>query len=592
MQKTHPERAGNPAPDSAFTAADFGASSYTGWLHDRMQANVEKRLLQVDLDMLLAPFENRPGSQWWAGEHAGKFLHAATLAWRFTGRDDLRQRMDYAARKLIDAQLADGYLGTYEEKDRFAEGDGLDWNGPVWDVWTHKYCLIGLLSYFRSTGEDSALAASRRAADLLYETFVTGKRPMRLASAHVGMAATSVLEPIAVLYQLTGDERYLEFCHYLVRSWEDEDNPCTWKYEDGCQLLSSLLEHGNVHRTANRKAYEMLSNLVGLLELYRVDPDARYLTACQNAWADIVSKRRYVTGTTSYYEQFTPAYRLPPGEAVGEGCVTVTWMQLNIHLLELTGDVGYADELERTIYNALPAAQSPLTGAVAYFVPLVGRRHFGSHDKGAPPISCCSSSIPRGLALIPATAAGTLNGKPALLQYIPGRHALLENLTLVVRGDYPESGNLEIEVEVPHTTRLALLLRVPEWADDFLATVNGESCSPAGDRWLEIERDWSPGDTVQLKIPLPIRSVPDGDQSRQSIAFMRGPQVLVATAASGDADSRDTSEWRGLGPYTCKCPQGGVEKEFRLWGFADAGQNMQEYTAIQDGIKPGEAVAE
>ena len=61
----------------------------------------------------------------------------------------------------------------------------------------------------------------------------------------------------------------------------------------------------------------MLSNLVGLLELYRVDPDSRFLTACENAWRDIVAKRRYITGTTSYFEQFTPDHRLPSGLAVG-----------------------------------------------------------------------------------------------------------------------------------------------------------------------------------------------------------------------------------------------------------------------------------
>ena len=69
--------------------------------------------------------------------------------------------------------------------------------GPIWDVWTHKYNPIGLLSYYRVTGDKKALEASKRAADLMYETFVAKKRSMRLAGAHMGMAATSVLEPIS-----------------------------------------------------------------------------------------------------------------------------------------------------------------------------------------------------------------------------------------------------------------------------------------------------------------------------------------------------------------------------------------------------------
>ena len=38
---------------------------------------------------------------------------------------------------LIASQLPDGYLGTYTDDQRWTS----------WDVWVHKYNLIGLLSY-------------------------------------------------------------------------------------------------------------------------------------------------------------------------------------------------------------------------------------------------------------------------------------------------------------------------------------------------------------------------------------------------------------------------------------------------------------
>jgi len=577
----------------AFVSADFAETSYAGWIHDRMQINVEKRLLQLDLDTILDPYANRPGSQWWAGEHVGKYLHAATYAWRFTGDQGLKQRLDYAVNTLVGTQLPNGYLGTYEETAQFFEGDGIGWDGPIWDVWTHKYNLIGLLTYFRATGEVQALNASKRAADLMYENFVVRKRSMRLASAHMGMAATSVLEPIAILYRLTGEQRYLDFCHHIVESWEDENDPLTWKYEDGCQLLTSLLAHGSVYRTANRKAYEMLSNLVGLLELYRVDPDERFLTACKNAWQDIVTQRLYIIGTASYYEQFTPDHRLPSGRAVGEGCVTVTWLQLNTHLLELTGEVQYADELERTTHNALLAAQSPHTGEITYFVPLIGQKGYNDHDRHlTPAISCCSSSIPRGIAMIPMFTSGTLKGKPALLQYIPGRHALRyiaggrhTNVVLCVRGDYPHTGGLEIEVELETATRFPLVLRVPAWAEGFEATVDGTVYEPSQDRLLEIERTWSPGDMVHVKIPLQVRIVPDGDKTTESVAFVRGPQVLASDTAIEASDGIPEKGWWGDTLYTCTVKQDGIEKEFQLVNFADAGQHKEEYAVLHEGIE-------
>ena len=573
-----------------FEPANLRDTQYNGWIAERMQINVEKRLLTLDLDMILEPFENRPGKQWWSGEHIGKYLHAATYAWWFTGDDRLMTRMDRAVKRLIDSQLPNGYLGTYKEDDQFGQGDGLGWDFPVWDVWTHKYNLIGLLTYYEATEYESALEASMRAADLMYSLYVVQNRSLRLASAHMGMAATSVLEPIAMLYRLTGEPRYLKFCNRIVDAWEDESDPETWMYDDGCHLLNSLLEHGNVYKTANRKAYEMLSNLVGLLEFYRLNPDERFLIACKKAWDDIVSKRLYITGTASYHEQFTPNHRLPSGQALGEGCVTVTWLQLTRHLLELTGESQYADELERTIYNALPAAQSPLTGEVTYFSPLIGKKHYNGHDeKMDPAISCCSSSIPRGLAMIPTFASGTLNGKPTLLQYIPGKHVLnlaQQTVTLHVTGDYPQTGDFEIEVEIDEAMQFPIILRVPTWATKFEATIDGTTYTPKDSRMIEIERNWSSGDKIEVTIPLEIRRVTDGDKTTESIAFVRGPQVLATDTAVNAEGSIPKSDWWGETIYTEIAKQNGVDKEFKLVTFADAGQNKEEYAALQNGIEP------
>ena len=578
----------------AFKPSDLLNTRYEGWIADRMEINIEKRLLKLDLDMIVEPFVNRPGKQWWAGEHVGKYLHAATHAWRFTQDERLASDMKSVVQRLIDTQLSNGYLGTYNKSDQFAQGDGLNWDGPIWDVWTHKYNLIGLLSYYKTMSYEPALDACRRMADLMNELFVVQNRSLRLASAHMGMAATSVLEPIAILYQITGEQRYLGFCHAIVNAWEDESNPETWMYEDGCQLLRSLLEHGNVYKTANRKAYEMLSNLVGLIELYRVDSDQRYLIACINAWNDIATRRLYITGTTSYFEQFNQDDRLPPGLAVGEGCVTVTWLQLTHHLLQLTGEVQYADELERTIYNALPAAQSPLTGEVSYFSPLLGHKDFNGQDiKLHPPISCCSSSIPRGLALSPFFASGTLNDKPALLQYIPGTHALVygrgdeqKSVSLHIHGDYPHNSEFEIEVEPEQDSYFAIILRVPVWATNFRAMVGDRTYLPASNRLLEIERDWSKGDKVRVSIPLEVRQVPDGDKTTQSIAFVRGPQVLATDTAIESCDGALGSDWWGDALYSSVVVQDGVEKTLHLVTFADAGQNKEDYAVLHDGIQP------
>jgi DUF1680 family protein len=231
----------------------------SGYLHERMIGNEKNWLLKRPEDALLGGFQHRPGSHPWIGEHVGKWLHASCLAWSYTGDPELRKKMDRVVKALLAAQEPDGYLGTYTKDERWTS----------WDVWVHKYCLIGLMSYYEFTGDKAALRGAQGIGDLLTATFGPDKRDIIASGTHVGMAATSVMEPMMYLYNATSDKKYLDFCEYLVKAYDQPHGP---------KIISSLLEKRSVHETANGKAYEMMSNLVGLCELYRFTGNEKYLS--------------------------------------------------------------------------------------------------------------------------------------------------------------------------------------------------------------------------------------------------------------------------------------------------------------------------
>ena len=137
-----------------------------GWLGKRVSVNESVRLRNVDMEPLLAGYRKRPGSHPWNGEHVGKWLHAATLAWAYSGDPALKAKLDAVVADLIACQEPDGYLGTYVPEKRFGLFQGADW-----DVWSHKYNLIGLLTYHQYTGSQPALDACRRIGDLLIASF-------------------------------------------------------------------------------------------------------------------------------------------------------------------------------------------------------------------------------------------------------------------------------------------------------------------------------------------------------------------------------------------------------------------------------------
>jgi len=560
-----------------------------GFLGDRYHANRRERMMQVDENDLLDTFERRDADhQVWQGEHAGKFLHAATLTWAATGDRALKAKSERVVRRLLKTQGEDGYLGAYP--------DAIRWT--AWDVWVHKYNILGLLTWYQYTGDRAALDACRRAGDLLVRTFGPGGRDLNKAGEHVGMAATSVLEPIVLLYRATGDARYLAFARHVVAGYDAPGGPA---------VLSTLEKTGRADRVANAKAYEMLSNLNGLLELYRVTGDRRLRDAVETAWRDITAKRLYITGTASAGEFFRDDHVLPNGEShnVGETCVTVTWQQLNMHLLRLTGEARYAEEIERTACNHLAGAQKPTCDQWCYYTALEGRKPYGNNT------TCCLSSGPRGIALLPMAAvmAGKDGGLAVNLYNTGSVDTVLPSgkVRLDITTKYPIDGRVDIVVRPERDARFPLSLRIPAWADGARVTVNGavvDGVRPGA--YAVIRREWHGGDTVRLDFPIRARVV-EGDHGNEGrAAVLWGPLVLALdtglnpgirmlkqAALRSDGGSLPGSLAKGPEGYPVFTTEGtvGASPEavpLRLTPFATAGADGESRYAVWI-ARPGRA---
>ncbi|MGQ9697871.1 MAG: glycoside hydrolase family 127 protein [Armatimonadota bacterium] len=485
-----------------------GQIRLAGFLQPRLIANARSRLLAADEGAMLSGFEHRPGRQARIGEHVGKWLHAASLAWAYTGDHALRAKMDRVVARLIRTQQADGYLGTYLPNDRWTS----------WDVWVHKYVLIGLLSYYERTGEMQALDAAKKTADLLLETFGSGRRDIIASGTHVGMAATSVLEPIILLYRTTGDVRYLDFARYIVSSWDQPNGP---------KIIQSLLSTGSVAQTANGKAYELMSNLVGLCELSRTVGDRNLLRPVLAAWRDIVSKRMYITGGTSFGEYFQKDYYLPNEGEVAETCATVTWLQLNLELLCLSNEPIFADVIEKIVYNHLLGAQHPYAATFCYFTPLAGRKVYRRD------LNCCLSSGPRGVALIPTFAYTLIRDGFCINLYNTGTASLsLPNRDMVVIHQqtlYPIDGGVQLTVNPTRPTRFTIALRIPSWCPSAVVRVTqGQVAQAKPGTYHYLRRVWRPGDRIALRMSIPAVLIRGQHTNAGLAAVRRGPVVLCA----------------------------------------------------------------
>ena len=497
----------------------------TGWLGARIITSETNRLVTLDSERLLEGYYKRPGRQEWDGEHVGKWLHAATLAWVYTGDPILRAKLDKTAAELCSCQLDDGYLGTYLPKDYWTS----------WDVWSHKYNLIGLLTYMRYTGNLAPLPTCERMGDLLCKTFgdAPSQRDIIKAGEHMGMAPTSVLEPMALLYRFTGEKRYLDFCNYILRSWEQLNGP---------HIISRLLDSKRVDKVGNAKAYEMLSCLNGALELYRTTGDTNLLIACRNAWQDIVNERLYITGGASSSEHFQDDNVLPNDMAarICETCVTVTWMQINLQLLRLTDEAKFADQLEKSVYNHLLAAQRPDGDDWCYYTPLEGHKPYDQR------ITCCHSSGPRGIALLP-TFAMTADAEGVVINlYDAGTaHLTLADgtpVTVKIETLYPADGKIRISVEMESPKEFSIKLRIPAWCKKSSINLAGDlSGAKLGeDGYTALRRVWKSGDAVELNLKLEPRILVGEYSNEGRAALFYGPLVLAVDESLLKADTQQT----------------------------------------------------
>ncbi|HKX29918.1 MAG TPA: beta-L-arabinofuranosidase domain-containing protein, partial [Blastocatellia bacterium] len=202
-------------------------------------------------------------------------------------------------------------------------------------------------------------------------------------------------------------------------------------------------------------------------------------------------------------------------------------LKLARYLIRLTGDPRYADGLERTLYNTLLAVRTPDSdGGYPYYSNYGANAAKKYYHRKWP---CCSGTLVQGVA------------DYVLNIYFYSDDALYVNLFTpsTVTWKRPR-GTVEIEQTTDYpagdTSRLTvraggkftLQVRIPAWADGARVRVNGRSVVPAtAGRYAAIDRHWRAGDTVEMVVPQPLRTVPIEASHPEVVALLRGAVMYV-----------------------------------------------------------------
>lgn len=496
---------------------------FGGAIGARLAANLRNWLLVAPaanpaMLQMLRDRDRTPGRELvpWAGEFAGKYLIAGAQALRITPDRRLRVTLRSFVTDLIACQDTDGYLGPFPRERRMV--------GPkLWDLWGQYHCMLGLLLWYRETGDRRALAACRRTADYFCHYFLDGGR--RVLDAGSEEMNESSAHIFALLYQETGEPRYLELLRAIERDWEVAPS--------GDYVRAALA--GQAFYQTPKPRWESLHSIQAIAELSLITGEDRYRQAFEQLWWSIAEFDRHSTGGFSSGEKAT-GNPYDPGAI--ETCCTIAWMALTIDQLRLTGDVRAADELELATWNATLGAQNADGRWWTYNTPMDGERRASAHDivfqarAGSPELNCCSVNGPRGLgmlsewAVMTAAAGLTLNYNGPATFSVPlasGQTVRLEQETA-----YPLDGRITLRVTPDTPTHFVLRLRIPGWSRDTTITLNGEpQAGVLPGTYLTLDRSWQPGDTIAITLDLATWLWPGEREAAGKAALYQGPLLLA-----------------------------------------------------------------
>lgn len=491
----------------------------------------------------------------WYGEHAGKWLYTAARAAQRSTDPELAGNLHRVAEYLVRVQEPDGYLGTYAPARRFmhpvAPGPRT-WDGApgprTWDIWVQSYLILGLLEVHKYFPRAEYLLAAQKIGDLCARTLTEGHINITALGNHHGLSATVLLDPAVELYFATKEKRYLELAELILQQ-ASQHPPLA--------LLPQALAGTDAAAIATGKSYQLSWNLVGLCKLHRATGNPDYLAAVLKLWANLRQTHLTLGGgpwggvAQRSREVFNPLNVFSPYGYV-ETCATLSWIQLNRELFQLTGDARYVEEIEKSAYNDLLGAQAPDGIDWCYYSFPNGKRVYTTYWR------CCKSSGPLALEeLSPLAYSLTNTGDISVNLYGPNQATLTTAAAGAVQLEqitrYPFDGDIRIVVRPAQSANFAIAVRIPAWADDATVAVNGEpvEARPAPNTFLPLQRTWQAGDAITLRFPLRPRwheqtnrsvqesRAPDGATINQEVlrfdyaALTRGPLVYATSLIDG-----------------------------------------------------------
>jgi hypothetical protein len=507
------------------------------WAHgplERQAVENHRLLVSLDEDSMLRPFRVRagraaPGADLGGWYDADAFAPGATFGQWMSALSRYHALTGDAATRDKVERLVRGYAATIEADGRF-------YRNNRFPAYIYDKLAAGLLDaqrFAQAVDAPAVLADTLRAAlPHLPERAVPRNehsQPGEDFTRHAWDESYTLPETQFLAWQLTGEEVYRSLAMRFL-------------YDD---FFAALARGDNV--LPGKHAYSHVNALSSAAQAYLSLDTVMHLDAARRGFA-MIEAQSYATGGWGPDEHF-----IEPGSgALGASlvdckrsfetpCGAYAHVKLTRYLLRITRDARYGDSMERVIYNtALGALPLQPDGRAFYYSDYTKDARKVFHWDRWP---CCSGTLP----LLAADYAISLCFTDRLGLYVnlyaPAQVTWQQGgsaCRLTMTTDYPYDGMVSLALAVPTPLRFTLRLRIPAWVPAAHVHINGVrdplTCQPG--TFAAIDREWSPGDRVDLELSLPLRSLSIDAEHPHTVALLAGPLVLMRLLdGKDDADA-------------------------------------------------------
>ncbi len=482
-----------------------------------------------------------------------KWFEALAQVYAVTRDPLIDAKMDEIIAVVAKAQREDGYLHTQTIIPQ-RQGDAVREfaDREHFETYNMGHLITAACIHYRATGKRTMLDLAVKAAD--YIDRLCQEKPQELA---LNAICPSHYMGVMELYRVTKDPRYLKLGEDLINIRSlvppeagSDQNQDRMPFREMTQAVGHAVRANYLY--------------AGVADVYAEDGDASLLHTITTIADDVAAQKIYVTGMTgaiydgaspdgvdytqhkfikTVHQSYGRDYQLPNLTAYNETCATIGYAMWVWRMLAVTGDVHYADEFERTLYNGVLPGIS-LDGKDYFYVNALKKLHdfewpmrwSRTREANIPVSFCCPPNVVRTIAeahnyvyaLATDTVLVNLYGASNLdTVWIDGGRIRLRQET-----DYPWAGAVKFTVDEIPGRKIALKLRVPGWLHAGAASlrVNGEVVKTdlVPGAYAAIARQWKAGDTVEFDMafkPTIWEANPLVEETVNQVAIRYGPLV-------------------------------------------------------------------